>query len=147
MFSDPARTAPLHAVARCFSPGVQVSRQKSHCVHYQCVAFPISNRMAAASRLYLGRVLFQIQVNRPLQPELAVLEYDCVFVLGDAVDGTVERPVEKDAGRFAAEAWIVFAFKICCRLSPGVCQFRSPVEARAAHGSAAPAGPAALARE
>ena len=48
-----------------------------------------------------------VHVDRSREPELPALQDDRVFVLCDAIDRTIECPVEDDARRFAAHARIV----------------------------------------
>src|SRR5690242_19196134 len=56
-------------------------------------------------------MLLHVHVDGTLQCQLTVLNHDRVFVLRDPVHRSVEGPVEDDARRFAAKAWIVFALE------------------------------------
>src|SRR6185503_17253539 len=60
-----------------------------------------------------------------------------VFVLGYPVYGPVEVPIEDDAGRFAAETRIVFAFERGSGLLSGIGQLAAAIEARACAGASA----------
>src|SRR5437773_2644931 len=81
-------------------------------------------------------MLLHVHVDRPLEPHLAVLHDDRVLVLRDAVHRTVERPVEDDARRLAAEARVVFALEVGGGFRAELGQLRPAVEARSGGGTA-----------
>src|SRR6185503_16304960 len=81
-------------------------------------------------------MILQVHEDRPFQSELAVLHHDCFPVLGDAVDGAIESPVEDDAGGFTAEAGIIFASELCSGLLSGFGQLCASVEAWACRSTA-----------
>src|SRR6185503_11046978 len=60
--------------------------------------------MPGAAALDVRGMTGHVHVNRSREPELPVLQDDGVLVLRDAIDRTIERPIENDAGRLAAHA-------------------------------------------
>src|SRR5690348_2875347 len=86
--------------------------------------------MAGPGRLDILRVLFQVEIHRSLQSELAVFNNDRVFVLGNTIDRAIERPIKDDARRLATKTRIILALEIRCSLFTCFCQFATAIQAR-----------------
>src|SRR5215813_8179155 len=95
---------------------IQNAGQESDRVDNQHISLPATDRMARTARLDVDGVVGHVHINRTLQSELPIFEKDRVLVLCDAVDRTIERPIEDDAGCLAAEARIVLPRKFRGRL-------------------------------
>src|SRR5207249_1797528 len=109
---------------------VQDARREADGVHHQYIAVPSADGVAGASRLEVRRMLLHVRIDGPLEAHLSVLKKDGVLVLRDPVDWSVERPVEDDAGRLAAEARIVLLREGCGRLLSELGQLGAAVEPR-----------------
>jgi hypothetical protein len=81
--------------------------EEAYGVDNQHIVFPAADGMARARWPYVRGVCLDVHVNRALEIHLAVIDSDVVFVLCDAIDGTIEGPVKNDAGGLAAESGIV----------------------------------------
>src|SRR5688500_15402996 len=98
--------------------------------------------MAGTCRLDAGRVLGHIHVHGPLERHLPIEDLDGVPVLCDAIDRTVERPVEDDAGGLAPHARVVLdgeGDEARRSLLAGLRELAASVEPWPPTGSAAPA--------
>src|SRR5262245_21718999 len=109
---------------------IQKARSKTDGIHDKSIAFPVPDGMPRPRKFDVLWMILQLHVDRSLQTELAVLDHDRIFVLRDAVDRTIKRPIEDDARGFAAKAWIVFAFEIRRSLCTEVRQFASAIKTR-----------------
>src|SRR5262249_31320214 len=81
-------------------------------------------------------VLFHVEVHGPLQTELSIFDDDGVLILRNAIDWSVECPIEDDARRFATEARIILSLEISRGLFSSFSQFASAIEPRARGGTA-----------
>src|SRR5689334_23687932 len=90
---------------------VEEAWQKADCIHHQRVSVPAANRVTGPARFDILRMIFQIEVDGPLQSKLSVFQNDVVFGLGNAVDGSVERPVKDNARRFTTKTRIVISLE------------------------------------
>ncbi len=78
------------------------ARLEAHCVDDERVAVPAADRVARIARRELGRMLAHVHLDRALEAEQTVVDYDAILLLRDAIDRSVEHPVEQDARRPAA---------------------------------------------
>src|SRR5262249_20730734 len=109
---------------------VQNTGRESDRIDNQHITLPPTYGMTRPTGLDVGRMVRHIHVDRPLQSELAILNNDCVLALCDAVDGTIESPIEDDARRLAAKARIIVPRKFRSRLLSKLRQFGPTVEPR-----------------
>src|SRR4029453_3253297 len=123
--------------------GAHHARKESNRIEDEHIVFPAADRVPGARWFRIRRVFLEVHVNRPLETHLPVLEDDGVLVLRDPVHRTIESPVEDDARRLAAEAWIVLALESCCGLLPGGRQLGASIKPRPGSGTRTSAPPPA----